>query len=122
MKQLRAFDTDTDMPVDLTVLHGEDWSALYVDGELEYAGDTYLIWEHLMSMFGATDESVDPSELLFPDGRNPGSLADVRAREAEYDARQAEAEELERDAERLQRRTAVVRELAQRAVKGADHG
>lgn len=45
---------------DLLILRGsEEWSALYVDGKLDYAGDHYLVEEFAMERAGVTIECSD---------------------------------------------------------------
>ena len=100
-KDLRVVDAnDGNRHVDIKVLHGDEWSALYINGELVKAGDTYLIWKELCLLLHITDESIDGT-VLFPDGRNPGSLADVRLRQQEANRRKVLAASKEAYAQAL---------------------
>jgi hypothetical protein len=95
--------------VDIAVFHSEGWSVIYVDGKPEQYGDTYLIWEWLTAATGINEESIEPTELLFPDGRDPGTLGEFRERQREFKARQRRAEKLEEEAARLRAEAAALR-------------
>ena len=64
-------DTLPAEPPHLFVCDGEEWSALYVDGELDKVGDTYLIDERLRYLAGVV--TISTMDFL----RGGGTRSDV---------------------------------------------
>lgn len=90
--------------VKVTVLHAEEWSALYYDGLYVTAGDPENIWETLMQDIGGDEMVVSPGRLLFPDKlsrRQTGTLDEVRERIRKHEEKLLHAAELESQATTL---------------------
>jgi hypothetical protein len=96
---------------DIQIHRADEWSGLYVDGELIRHGDHYLADEALYEMFGVQIVD-DPAWLLGGDGVRPHApaefLAEVEAyaeacreRERQAAGLEAQAAELERQAKEL---------------------
>jgi hypothetical protein len=81
---------------------GGEWAALYVDGNLNTVGDSYLAEEWALELCGVTIVQ-DPA---FMRGQTAASgvaqtLADVAAYARDREARQADADRLRAEAARL---------------------
>ena len=93
---------------DLTMYQGNgEWSALYVDGRLDRAGDHYLIDERIRELAGVT--VIEGDDFLRGQNKAAQTLAEVeaytdrrdRARKTAADLR-ADAAKLLADAERIE--------------------
>lgn len=80
----------------------DEWSALYVNGELAVVGDHYHSDEYLARMLEVEDRDSD--DFLDETGTYKGvaqTLAEAEARQEARLAREAEAERLMEEAKRL---------------------
>lgn len=104
-------------PVQVNLISSEEWSALYINGELTDVGDTYWVEEQLFSYIGV-EEDVDDAFMQGQKDRSgvAQTLDEVQAyrdRVAEADRQAAElrrqADELERQARELRAGAAQTR-------------
>lgn len=78
-----------------------EWTMVYLNGELQRAGDHYLADEWLQSRCGVKVVE-DDGKFSIPDGRNAiKSLAEVKASMETAEEKAIQAEELRRQAEAL---------------------
>lgn len=80
----------------------DEWSALYVNGELAVVGDHYHSDEYLARMLGVDER--DTGDFLDETGTYKGvaqTLAEAEARQEARLTREAEAERLMEEAKRL---------------------
>lgn len=88
--------------MNLEIHYAEDWAALYVDGKLEYVGDSYLTEERAFALLGVITSQDD----AFMRGQNKREgVAQTLAEVAEYSRKRAEkyikAERLRAQASKL---------------------
>jgi hypothetical protein len=85
--------------VKLEIHYAEEWAALYVDGNLERAGDTYLAEERAFELLGVTTVQ-DPAFLRGQASRDgcAQTLDEVEAYRSARDAAIARASLLEQEA------------------------
>lgn len=65
----------------------EDWSALYIDGELDIVGDHYLIDERISELAGVTRRD---SDSFMRDGEDRSSVAQTLEEIQEFEQEQSE--------------------------------
>ena len=71
--------------------HVSEWSALYVDGELDTYGDHYLVDDRIAALLGVED--CDSDAWLLEDGRTPRTT--VEEIEIEQERRDSVSERVE---------------------------
>jgi TfoX/Sxy family transcriptional regulator of competence genes len=100
----------------LVVFQGEEWSALYIDGELDTVGDSYLVDERIASLvkvqyrdggesflinYDTVPHSLDEAQRIVDEGVDLSGAAQKELAEAQR--KLAEAQELVRQAEAFAR-------------------
>lgn len=83
--------------------HGEEWSALYIDGKLDLVGDTYLTDERIAELLGVEEHYSD----AFLRGGNQRedvakNLDELKAYEDERNQKLQRAAEMRAEAKRLE--------------------
>lgn len=80
---------------------GDDWAALYVDGSLDYVGDSYLVVERVFERLGVEQRSSEVMEAVRTRDEVPATLEELEAREAEVCSARVTAAALREEAQRL---------------------
>jgi hypothetical protein len=79
----------------------DDWTVVYLNGQMIHAGDSYLADEWLQEYVGVKVVN-DERKLSLPDGRNPvRTLAELRVIQEQANARAALAAEKRQQAQAL---------------------
>lgn len=90
-------------PGDVVVITAGEWSALYVDGKLDTAGDNYLADERIRELFGITNINEDDGgRAVLPTGCQredvPATLAEAQQKINEHHIRIDNAKQLREQA------------------------
>jgi hypothetical protein len=91
---------------------GEEWTAVYLNGELQRVGDSYLADEWLQEHAGVV--VVENSPCMLDSHRAMPTLAEVRGTIIERDRKLAEAEKLRLDAIEMIKRATQLESEADR--------
>jgi hypothetical protein len=100
-RRVEGLDRAARLRVDVQVHQSEDWAAVYLDGKLQMAGDSYLAVEWVYTFFGVT--SVQDDAFLVGGREAASTLDEVEAYARQRAARQQKAAELRAQAEELLR-------------------
>jgi hypothetical protein len=89
------------MPDEIEFWVAGEWTVVYLNGELQRAGDSYLADEWLQAHYGVTVVQ-DEASVSVPDGHNAlRTLAEARAALEAHGERMAEAQRKRDEAMRL---------------------
>lgn len=97
-------------PVQVDLLAAEEWSALYINGELTDVGDTYWVEEQLFAYIGV-EQDVDDSFMQGQKDREgvAQTLDEVKAYRNRVEEAERQAAELRRQADELERQARELR-------------